>query len=157
MIFVTTGTFGFTKLIAAIDRMAESGAIREHVIAQIGHSRHVPRHVEYFRTTPHIRRYMDGARFVIAHGGTGSILELMQLGKKIIGVPNAELADNHQQLFLETLHRRGAILYAPAPDPALLAAQLELVDRFQPVPFSFYPPPFIELLRKDIAVAAPPA
>ena len=150
MIFVTTGTFGFAKLVEAVDRMVAAGLLGDEVVAQIGHSPYVPQHMKYFRTSVDIRRYMEEASYVIAHGGTGSMIELIGMGKKIIGVPNRDLAENHQQVFLEKLHRDGSILYAPEPDERLLLQQIALIDTFQPAPFSFYPPAFIERLRRDV-------
>ena len=150
MIFVTTGTFGFARLIETVDGMAAAGLLGDDAIAQIGHSPYVPRHMEYFRTSVDVGRYMDRARYVISHGGTGSMIELIGMGKKVIGVPNRGLAENHQQVFLEKLHRDGCILYAPEPDERLLLRQIQLLDTFQPAPFSFYPPSFIERLRRDV-------
>lgn len=150
MIFVTTGTFGFARLIETVDKLAGAGLLGDAAVAQIGHSPYVPKHMEYFRTSVDIRRYMDDARYVISHGGTGSMIELIGMGKKIIGVPNHDLAENHQQVFLEKLHRDGSILYAPEPDEKLLLAQIGLIDTFQPAPFSFYPSTFIERLRQDV-------
>jgi UDP-N-acetylglucosamine transferase subunit ALG13 len=154
MIFVTTGTFGFAGLIRTIDEMVARGLFDEEVIVQIGHSPYVPRHVEHFRTSPDVKTYMRRASYVFAHGGTGSMLELIQMGQKVIGVPNAELAENHQQVFLEKLHRDGSILYAPAPDQPLLLEQMSRVPTFTPAPFSFYPPAFFDQLRDDLSLRA---
>jgi UDP-N-acetylglucosamine transferase subunit ALG13 len=153
VIFVTTGTFGFAQLIETVDKMVAKGLLDDHVVAQIGHSAYVPKHTEFFRTSTDVKKYMQQARYVISHGGTGSMLELLQMGKKIIGVPNRQLAENHQLTFLQKLHRDGTILYADDAQEDLLVAQIARLDGFQPKAFSFYPPSFVELLRVDLGQA----
>ncbi len=156
MIFVTTGTFGFAGLIEAVDTMVATGLIDDRVVAQIGHSPYVPSRMEYFRTSTDVQKYMREAQYVISHGGTGSMLELLQMGKRIIGVPNRELADNHQETFLQKLHRDGTILYADRPDAALLHEQIARLGTFRPAAFSFFPPAFVEALKRDLGQAGGP-
>jgi UDP-N-acetylglucosamine transferase subunit ALG13 len=151
VIFLTTGTFGFAGLIEAVDGLIAKKVIQEEVVAQIGHSKYVPKHAEYFRTSTDVKKYMRQARYVISHGGTGSMLELLQMGKKIIAVANRDLSGNHQEAFLLKLHGDGTILYADAPEERALIEQIAKIDAFQPAVFSFYPPSFIEMLRRDLS------
>lgn len=150
MIFVTTGSFGFTNLIKTVDNLVEKNKIDDQVIAQISSSKHTPQHIDFFKSSPDILRYMQEAEFVISHGGTGSIMELMMLGKRIIAVPNTDLADNHQYPFLEKLSLSGGLIFCPSLSEESLLEAIQQVKDFTPSEISFYPTALIDQLQIDL-------
>lgn len=104
MVFVTVGSqkFQFNRLLKEIDRLIESGIIKDKVIAQRGASDYVPIHYEYFdfMNKEIFNEVIDKSDAVITHGGTGAIIGALKKGKKVIAVPRlakyGEHVDDHQ-------------------------------------------------------------
>jgi len=111
MIFVTVGSINFDGLVRLIDGFVESGRIKEKVILQIGSGSYEPRFCEFFRTAPGLDSYHARADLVIGHGGTGTTLEVIEKGVRLISVSNPNMIDNHQDEFLDALARRGFVTY----------------------------------------------
>jgi beta-1,4-N-acetylglucosaminyltransferase len=105
MIFVTVGTTDFDDLVRAMDVLAPT--LNEKVLAQIGRGTYVPTHIEHFRFAPSLDPYYDAARVVVAHGGLGTAIEVLQRGIRLIGVSNPDRYDRHQEDLLNTLAQRG--------------------------------------------------
>lgn len=104
MIFITVGSqkFQFNRLLQKLDSLIEQKIITGRVFAQIGYSDYIPKNFEYVR-------FMDKREFndmilestiIITHGGTGSIINAIKNGKKVIATPRLkkydEHVDNHQ-------------------------------------------------------------
>lgn len=104
MIFITVGSqkFQFNRLLIKIDKLIESGIIKEKVFAQIGVSDYKPMYFECvdFMTQEEFNNNIDLADVVITHAGTGVIVNSVKKGKKVIGVPRlskfGEHVDDHQ-------------------------------------------------------------
>lgn len=104
MIFVTVGSqkFQFNRLLIEIDRLIEKNLIVDKVFAQIGYSTYIPKNFDYkmFLDKSEYLEKIDNCEIVITHGGTGSIINSVKKGKKVIGVPRqseyGEHVDNHQ-------------------------------------------------------------
>jgi UDP-N-acetylglucosamine transferase subunit ALG13 len=111
VIFVTVGTIGFDKLIREIDDAIGRGDITEEVVAQIANGRYQPTRCQHFRTAPSLDLYYQRAALVIGHGGTGTTLEILERGLRLISVSNPTMIDNHQHEFLEMLEAHGLINY----------------------------------------------
>ena len=111
MIFVTVGSIQFDDLVRRIDDDVQSGRIKEKVIIQIGNGSYEPRFCEFFRTAPGLDSYHARAALVIGHGGTGTTLEILEKGLRLISVCNPGMIDNHQDEFLDALARRGFVTY----------------------------------------------
>jgi len=103
MILVTVGTQFFDELIEEVDRLAGEGAFAEPVVAQIGLSRHRPKHMDYLAFDRNLLETAARASLIITHAGTGSLIEFVMLGRPFIAVVNDTKADNHQLEFLERL------------------------------------------------------
>lgn len=111
MIFVTVGTHEqpFDRLVGEIDRLVESGAIKEDVFIQRGFGTRAPQHCPSTELVPpaEMTRYVHAARLVVTHGGPGSILLPLSLGKPPIVVPRqsrfGEHVDDHQVAFARRL------------------------------------------------------
>ncbi len=92
-------TTDFGALVQAIDELAPR--YDEEIICQIGNGRYVPRNCEWFRFAPSLGEYMERARLVVSHGGQGSIMDVVCLGKPLIGVSNQDRHDHHQDDILD--------------------------------------------------------
>lgn len=133
MIFVTVGTtLPFDELVEAVDALVAEGRLREEVICQIGHGSYVPRNCEWFKFTPQIDTYIEQARLVIGHGGTGTVTGLLRRGKRFIAVANPLGADDHQAEFLDRLSREVPMLWT-----ADLMQLEQLVERASAVRLTF--------------------
>lgn len=126
MIFVTVGTTDFDDLIRAMDVLAAD--LDETVVAQIGRGRYIPKHVESFRFAPSLDPYYNRARLVVAHGGLGTAVEVIQRRIKLIGVSNPDRYDHHQEDLLRTLSERGHMVWCKSVQE-LPRALLEIKER----------------------------
>jgi beta-1,4-N-acetylglucosaminyltransferase len=105
MLFATVGTTDFDPLIEQIDALAPR--LGEEVICQIGHGRYTPRNCTFFRFAPSLAGYIEQARLIVSHGGQGSIMDVVRIGKPLVGVSNPDRRDHHQEDILskfEELH-----------------------------------------------------
>lgn len=127
MIFVCVGSreYQFNRLLKKIDELVECGAITDTIIAQIGHSSYLPKHYQYKRFMPddEFRRYQQEADLLISHGGTGSLIGALKMGKKVLAVPRlakyGEHIDDHQTQLVEALEKEGYIKAAWCIDDLL--------------------------------------
>jgi len=111
VIFVTVGSIHFDTLIQTLDEAIARGEVDGEVVMQIGNGTYLPKHCEYFRTAPGLAPYYEKADLVVGHGGTGTTLEVLERGLRLVSVSNPSMIDNHQHEFLDALERKGLILY----------------------------------------------
>jgi beta-1,4-N-acetylglucosaminyltransferase len=111
MIFLTVGSIRFDELVRVVDTAVGRGLIAPEVVLQIGNGSFEPVHCRYFRSAPGLGPYYDRADLVIGHGGTGTTLEVLERGLRLISVRNPHMIDDHQNEFLEALEGRGLIRY----------------------------------------------
>lgn len=117
MIFVTLGTQKqqFTRLLEMLENSVELK--NEKVIVQAGHTKFKSNFLEIydFLEIEKMREYIKEAEYVICHGGVGSIIDSLNLGKKVIALPRlqkyVEHVDNHQIEICEKLKKEGYIEY----------------------------------------------
>lgn len=109
MIFVTVGTTDFDPLAARMDDLTPH--LGEPVIIQTGRGRYQPRHAQHFRFAPALDDYYRQARLVVSHGGLGTLVEVLRLGKPLIGVSNPDRFDLHQNDLLGELEQGGYLLW----------------------------------------------
>ena len=122
MIFVTVGSqkFQFNRLLEKTDQMVKDGIITEEVFMQTGASDYVPRHCRYqaFYNCDEFSELMEKSDVVITHGGTGTIIKSVKMGKKTIVIPRlaryGEHVDDHQLQLLERFREKeeGEVLNA---------------------------------------------
>ncbi|KAG8913216.1 N-acetylglucosaminyldiphosphodolichol N-acetylglucosaminyltransferase catalytic subunit alg13, partial [Tulasnella sp. 408] len=55
---------------------------------------------------------IESADLVVSHAGSGTILDTLRSGKRLIVVPNNTLLDNHQTELAKALHERGHLIAA---------------------------------------------
>ena len=123
MIFVTVGTTDFDALVRSMDLLAPQ--LGEEVEMQIGHGEYEPRHCSWFRFASSLEPYYDRADVVVAHGGLGTVMEVLRRGGKLIGVANPDRYDQHQEDLLGYLAEEGYLIWCR--DLADLADELRRV------------------------------
>ncbi|MFS4466260.1 glycosyltransferase [Maribacter sp. 2210JD10-5] len=108
MIFVTLGNqnFQFNRLLIALERLVEEGIINEEIIIQCGHTDYKS---DLFKTVTFLGKkefdiYIETANYVISHAGTGSIVNCLKKGKKVLVAARlskyGEHIDDHQKEIL---------------------------------------------------------
>ncbi len=108
MIFCTVGTTEFDPLIQAVDALAAEWD--EPVIFQIGQGHYKPKHGEWFRLKPSVSELLEQASLVIAHGGFGTTIEALTVGTILVGVPNPDRYDRHQEEILRRFAADGYLV-----------------------------------------------
>lgn len=118
MIFVTVGTQDkpFTRLISAVENAVIKGEITDEVIVQAGNTEYESQVLNVLNYVPFdkFNEYIAKADIIITHGGVGSILNALKLGKKIIAVPRlakyGEHINDHQLQVIKKMTEDGYIL-----------------------------------------------
>ncbi len=113
MIYVTLGTMfmDFPRLIRKMDEMA--GSTGERVVIQLGLSKIVPKHAEYFdfKKQEEIRAIQREARVIVCHAGIGAVRDALSAARPLIVVPRlkrfGEHMNDHQLDLAEAVARRG--------------------------------------------------
>lgn len=99
MIFVTVGTHEqqFDRLLKEIDRLAETGIIRDEVLMQSGYCTCEIRHCETRQWIPYdeMIRLVQQSDIVITHGGPSSFMLPLSMGKIPIVVPRRKQYNEH--------------------------------------------------------------
>ena len=132
MIFVTVGTTEFDELVQAMDELAPQ--LEDEVVMQIGRGAYQPCHAAAsFRFAPALDDYFARASVVVAHGGLGTAMEVLHRGGKLIGVPNPDRYDRHQEDLMSYLAEHGHLLWCR--DTSGLADALKRVQGTEMVPY----------------------
>jgi beta-1,4-N-acetylglucosaminyltransferase len=128
MIFVTVGTTTFDELVREVDSIASS--LGEDVVIQIGDAQYVPKNCRYFRFDRSLTRHVADARLVITHGGAGTLFGCLNAGKKVVGVANFRVIDNHQRELLRALSERDHIVWCKDLSSLRQAVEIASNKRF---------------------------
>lgn len=140
MIFVTVGTqtLGFERLLCEVSRLVNIGIISDFVEIQSGFTKHQSSNAKIsysqFISPDEMALKIQSAKYVITHGGVGSILSALHFGKKIIAVPRLkkfrEHINNHQLDIIENFSNNNFLL--PVYNINDLASVIEEIDSFIP-------------------------
>ncbi len=115
MIFVTLGTQKqqFTRILEEIEKSKVLN--NEEIIVQAGHTKYESNKMKIstFYSMDEMKDYMKKADIVITHGGVGSIIDALNLRKKVLAVPRLskykEHINDHQLEICEKLSSEGYI------------------------------------------------
>lgn len=136
MIFVTVGhQMPFDRLIRAVDAWAGSTG-RTDVFAQVGDASYQPQNLAAARhlSIEEFRSRMEGAKGVVAHAGTGTIIAALQLGKPLLVLPRrsslGETRNDHQVSTARYFADAGHIL--AATDEHELTVRIDELEVFRP-------------------------
>ena len=160
MIFVTVGTQDkqFKRLLEKVERLIKNRKITDTVIAQIGttqfntdlDSRRM--HLIEFTTQREMESLIQNAELIITHGGVATIIESLNMNKKVIAVPRLkkykEHVNDHQLQIIENFNASGYII--GIKDVEELEEALELVERFIPKKYNSNNEKFVEKLADCI-------
>ena len=142
MILVLLGTheLPFPRLIEQVKQSIDNGVITGRVVIQSGHTKiesHENIDAYKFISFEEIQKLYEEADLIITHGGTGSIISGIKLGKKVIAVPRLskynEHNDDHQKEIVEAFATKGYILKCYEEDS--LSDIIKLSEDFTPKPF----------------------
>ncbi|PCH38035.1 glycosyltransferase family 1 protein [Wolfiporia cocos MD-104 SS10] len=150
-VFVTVGSTRFDELVQAVLDAPVLGALRarghSRLVVQCGNSefdagafaragedwvRTAENGLEItvWRFKPSLEGEYEHAELVISHAGSGTILDVLRLGKPLIVVPNPSLLDNHQEELATALASLGhlkAATIAGLPEAIVSLADAKLV------------------------------
>lgn len=155
MIFVTLGTQekSFLRLLNAVEEFAKQHPNHD-IIVQSGHTKFESNYCKVFDylSRDQMQDYYQKADLVITHGGVGSILEILQLEKKMIAVPRLkkyrEHINDHQLQIIDNFSRLGYLL--ACYDLEQLAETIEAAKKFVPKTFVSNQTHFLDCLKQDI-------
>lgn len=153
MILVTLGTQkqDFTRVLDAI----EKSNIQDEIIVQAGHTKYESKKMQVFDFISYdeMEKLVDRADYIITHGGTGSIVEPLKKGKKIIACARlqkyGEHVDNHQEELVSIFSEQGYIL--ELKDGENLDEVMEVAKTFEPNKYESNTENFIQKLKKEIS------
>ena len=138
MILVLLGTQdqSFERILKAISKQIEKGNIKDKVVAQIGKTRFTSDKITTFDfcSKEEIEDYINKARFIICHGGVGTITECIEHNKKVIVIPRLkkykEHVNDHQVQITKEFAEKGYIL--PLYDVKNIEKALDDIKKFKP-------------------------
>lgn len=118
MIFITLGTqpCDFSRCLKSIEVLKKNNNIEELFVAQIGHTMYTPINIEChkFVTQEEYSKYIQDARVIISHAGTGALFSAIRERKKTIAVARlkkyGEMVNDHQTEIVKKLSKEGYIL-----------------------------------------------
>lgn len=118
MILVLLGTQNkpFDRLLKAISKEIKNGNIKDKVVAQTGCTVYKDENIEMFDYKPkeEINELINKANIIITHGGVGTIIECIDLGKKVVVAPRLskykEHTNDHQLQITKEFAEKGYII-----------------------------------------------
>lgn len=137
MIFVSLGTNdkSFERLLLKIDKEISLGNIKDKVIVQSGFTKFSSKNMEVIDLMPmdEFKKNIQTCDILITHGGVGTILDGLKLGKKIIAFPRLskykEHANDHQVQIIDEFYNCGYILTGEVDD---LVSLIKDSKKFKP-------------------------
>ncbi|KAI8998576.1 glycosyl transferase [Trametes punicea] len=112
------------------------------------HCTHDGLEIDVWRFKPSLQEDYERADLIVSHAGSGTIIDVLRLGKPLIVVPNPTLLDNHQEELSDALAGLGHLRSSTIAD---LPQAIEKLDPTQLVPFPrFDGSRFRELLDEEM-------
>lgn len=156
MVFVTVGTQDkqFKRLLEEVERLIKNGKITDTVVAQIGNTKFKTdldskfMHLIEFTTQREMEALIQNAEFIITHGGVATIIEALNINKKVIAVPRLkkykEHVNDHQLQIVENFNDSGYIIGTKGVED--LEKALERVEDFVPKKYNSNNEKFVDRL-----------
>ena len=141
MILVLLGTQdnSFHRLLDKIQELIDKKVIKEKVVVQAGRTKYESKDMEIFSLMPQdkLRDLMEKADLIITHGGVGSIVTSLKMGKKVIAVPRlssfGEHVNDHQIQIVDSFDKQGFLIGVVELDE--LGKAIEKAKTFKPNKF----------------------
>ena len=149
MVFVTLGTQDkkFPRLLKIVEELIDKGIIKEKVVAQVGSTDYTSDKMLIldYLSQVEMLKYIKEANYIITHGGVGTIIESLNLGKKVIAVPRLkeykEHVNDHQLEIVSEFSNLGFIL-----DGSNLEEAIKKLDNFIPKKYESNNQNFVKLI-----------
>ena len=156
MILILLGTQdnSFHRLLDKVQELIDKKVITEKVIVQAGRTKFESKDMEIYSliTEEKLREIMKKADLVITHGGVGSIVMALKMGKKVIAVPRlsafGEHINDHQIQIIDSFEKQGFLIGLTEVDE--MENALEKVKDFKPKKFKSETDHMIKLIENFI-------
>lgn len=156
MILVLLGTQdnSFHRLLDKIQEMVDKKVITERVIVQAGRTKYESKDMEIYSlmSEDKLKELMEKANLVITHGGVGSIVMALKMGKKVIAVPRlsafGEHINDHQIQIIDSFDKQGFLI--GLTEVGEMENALEKVKDFKPKKFKSETDYMIKLIENFI-------
>lgn len=156
MILVLLGTQdnSFHRLLDKIQEMVDKKVITEKVIVQAGRTKYESKDMEIYSlmSEDKLKELMEKANLVITHGGVGSIVMALKMGKKVIAVPRlsafGEHINDHQIQIIDSFDKQGFLI--GLTEVGEMENALEKVKDFKPKKFKSETDYMIKLIENFI-------
>jgi UDP-N-acetylglucosamine transferase subunit ALG13 len=162
VIFVTVGnaTQKFQRLLDAVDALAGNGLFGyEQVFVQTGHNPDFkPRHGDHkpFLSIDEFQEWMERADLIICHGGCGTLLHAVRLGKAPVVMPRrkkySEHVNDHQVQLVQAFTAEGRVI--PAYEPENLSAAVAEAGKRGVKPVDRRPSRMVTLVAQAVSALA---
>lgn len=154
MILVTLGTQDkkFKRLLDMVQNLLDENVIKEKVIVQAGSTKYHSDKMEVFDliAKDEFDKLLKECDILITHGGIGTILTAIKLGKKVIAIPRLkkykEHVNDHQLEIVSKYKEEGYILVCLEEDS--LKDILEEAKTFKPRKYISNQKNFLKKLEK---------
>jgi UDP-N-acetylglucosamine transferase subunit ALG13 len=138
-IFVSVGTHPqqFNRLLQELDKLAEQGKVVAEIFAQTGNSNYIPKNFKSGKFVGEVEynSKMGTADVIVSHGGAGTIINALRLGKNLVVVPRlkkfGEHTNDHQLDLAKALEKQGKCL--AVYNISKLGSTLKQARGFKPV------------------------
>ena len=118
LILIVLGTQdnSFHRLLEKVQELIDKNIIKEKVIVQAGRTKFESKEMEIYSLMPYnkLEQIMKEADLVITHGGVGSIVMALKLGKKVIAIPRLsqfnEHVNDHQIQIVDSFDKQGFLI-----------------------------------------------
>jgi beta-1,4-N-acetylglucosaminyltransferase len=108
----------------------------DDVVMQVGLGEYVPKHARFFRFAQSLDDYYARADLIVAHGGLGTIVEVLERGKKLVCVVNPTTYDRHQEHLLGLFSAQNNLVWSKDLEQLEAAIQQARTTQLSP-----YQPP----------------
>ncbi len=156
MILILLGTQdnSFHRLLEEVQRLIDKKVITEKVIVQAGRTKYASKDMEIHSLMPEekLAELMKKSDLVITHGGVGSIVMALKMGKKVIAVPRlsefGEHINDHQIQIIDSFNSQEFLI--GITELKDLEEALERAKEFQPKKFESKTEHMINLIEDFI-------
>lgn len=110
LILLGTQDNSFHRLLEEVQKLINKNVITEKVIVQAGRTKYESKDMEIYSLMPEekLAELMKKSDLVITHGGVGSIVMALKMGKKVIAVPRlsefGEHINDHQIQIIDSFN-----------------------------------------------------
>lgn len=117
-----------------MDDLIENNIVK-NIIVQCGNEDYQPKNFTIIKNLDkkEFNEYLKKAEVVITHGGVGTIIDCIKMGKKVIAFPRkaeyGEAKNNHQEQIINNLKNTGSILTGEINDLAKLLEEVKTLKK----------------------------